>query len=163
MGSENVLNTDAGEEKIQFSLLLGTIYQNKPGYVVYNSNRPVYAEGCVGSRTGVFNADGMVVALPRKSYEYSPGLSAETTPTLLIEILSPSTEAYDLATKLPCYKEIPSVQTILYVRQNQPDITVTERQGPDQWLETRLHNLTDPFGVGGKLPTLTMVYQGVFS
>ena len=53
------------------------------------------------------------------------------------------------------------MQTILHVQQNQPDITVLERQGPDQWPETRLRNLTDSFGMGGEL--LTPVQYGKFT
>jgi len=40
---------------------------------------------------------------------------------------------------------------------------VTERQGPDQWLETRLRNLTDSFSVEEEQLTLAQVYQDVFS
>ena len=49
------------------------------------------------------------------------------------------------------------------MQQNQPDLMVTERQGPDQWLETRLRNLTDSFSVEEEQLTLAQVYQDVFS
>lgn len=147
----------------QFSLLLGLIYQTIPGHIVYNSNRPVSIEGCGGSKTGVFNADGMVVAEPRQPYEYAPGLSAETNPVLLIDILSPSTQLYDFGTKLPCYKGIPFLHTILYVRQDKPDVTVMVRQSPNEWHETRLQQLTDTFAVGGQAILLEKVYQGIFA
>jgi Uma2 family endonuclease len=146
----------------EFSFILRLIYRDKPGFVVYNSNRPVYLAGCSGSRTGVFNADGMVVALPRQPYEYQPGLSAETTPTLLIEILSPSTAAYDFATKLPCYKEAPSVQTVLFVKQDKPEIIVMERQSPNQWQETWLRSAEETFTIAGEPVSLKQVYRDVF-
>lgn len=80
----------------RFTTLLVNIYDHVPGFLVYNSNRPVYVQAYSGTGTGIFNADGMVVSEPRSPHEYRPGLSAETTPVLLIEVLSPSTRAYDL-------------------------------------------------------------------
>lgn len=146
----------------RFNTLLNNIFDYKPGFLVYNSNRPVYTENCEKSRTGVFNADGMVISLPRKPHEYSKGVSAETTPVVLIEILSPSTSAYDYGTKLPCYKEISSLQTILFVEQDKPALIVMERQAPNQWQETHLQNLSDSFCIEGEILTLAQVYQGVF-
>ena len=147
----------------QFSLLLGLIYQHNPNFLVYNSNRPVYVEAYAGTGTGVFNADGMVVSLPRQPYEYRTGLSAETTPVLLIEVLSPSTRAYDFGTKLPAYKQLPSLQTILYVEQDKPDIIVMERQAPNRWTETRLQTADESFVVAGTAITLQQIYQSVYS
>lgn len=151
----------------EFSILLGLIYRNIPGFVVYNSNRPVYVEAYSGAGTGrsagaVFNADGMVVSLPRNPHEYRPGLSAETTPILLIEVLSPSTRAYDFGTKLPAYKQIASLQTILYVEQDKPDILVMERQAPNRWTETRLQAADESFVVAEIPITLQQIYQGVY-
>lgn len=155
----------------QFSVLLSMIYQNIPGFVIYNSNRPVYVEayseaGTGRSRSGtqagaVFNADGMVVPLPRNPHEYRPGLSAETTPILLIEVLSPSTRGYDLGTKLPAYKQIPSLQTILYVEQHKPEIIVMERQAPNRWTETRLQTTSESFMIAGTPVTLEQIYRSV--
>ena len=154
-----------------FSLILGLIYQNKPGFVVYNSNRPVYVGDNAETGTGrgrsgvpagaVFNADGMVVSLPRNPYTYRPGVSAETTPALLIEVLSPSTRAYDMATKLPAYKQMPTLQTILYVEQDRPDVLVMERQAPNRWIETRLQGLDESFLIAGQTVLLEQVYRSV--
>jgi Uma2 family endonuclease len=144
------------------SFLLGMIYQDKRDFVLYNSNRPVYAGIDPMMGTSIFNTDGMVVAEPRNPHVYQAGLSAETTPVLLIEILSPSTRGYDLATKLPAYKQIPSLQTILYLEQDRPDVLVMERQAPNRWIETRLTALDDSFVVAGTSITLAQVYQGIF-
>jgi Uma2 family endonuclease len=146
----------------RFNTLLNNIFDYKPGFVVYNSNRPVYIEDCDKSKTGVFNADGMVVALPRQPYQYSKGLSAETTPILLIEILSPSTAVYDFGTKLPCYKQIPSVQTILFVKQDKPEVIVMERQAPNQWHETTLTTASEAFLVADSPISLQQIYREVY-
>ncbi|GAB3224020.1 Uma2 family endonuclease [Spirosoma arcticum] len=148
----------------EFSILLGLIYRNKPGFLMYNSNRPLYVETYSGAGTGRsagagFNADGMVVLMPRNPHEYRPGLGAETTPVLLIEVLSPSTRAYDFGTKLPAYKQIPSLQTILYVEQDKPDILVMERQAPNRWTETRLQAADESFLIAGQPVTLEQIYR----
>ncbi len=150
----------------EFGFLLRSIYTDKNAYLIYNSNRPVYIEASSGTGVGrsagaVFNADGMVVSMPRQPYEYRPGLNAETTPVLLIEILSPSTQAYDFGTKLPAYKQIASLQTILYLEQDKPDVIVMERQAPNRWTETRLQAADDLFYIGETAVTLRQIYQGV--
>ena len=145
----------------RFNTLLNNIYDFVPGFVVYNSNRPVYVGDYVETGAGVFNADGMVVSLPRQPYTYRPGVSAETTPVLLIEILSPSTRAYDLVTKLPAYKQMPTLQTILYVEQDRPDVLVIERQAPNRWAETRLQHPTDSFLIAEQTVSLEQVYRGL--
>ena len=107
----------------------------------------------------MFNADGMVVSVPREPHEYRTGLSAETTPVLLIEVLSPSTRAYDFGTKLPAYKQIPSLQTILYVEQDKPDVIVMERQAPNRWTETRLQTADESFVIAETPITLQQIYR----
>ncbi len=146
----------------QFSMLLGLIYQNNRQFWVYNSNRPVYIEDCGNNKTGIFNADGMVVSMPRQPYEYRKGLSAETTPTLLIEILSNSTRTYDFGAKLPCYKQIPTVQQILFVEQDKPEVIVFERQAPNRWAETTLRTADETVTIAGQTVSLRQIYQDVF-
>ena len=146
----------------RFTAVLFQIFDGSKDFRFYNSNRPVYIPACATTGTGVFNADGMVVALPREPHTYKPGLSAETNPTLLIEILSPSTRAYDFGTKLPCYRQLPSLQQILFVEQESPEIIVFERQAPNRWADTTLRSLSDSFTIAGQPVTLRAIYAGVF-
>ncbi len=145
----------------ELGFILRTIFSNKQTHLVYNSNRPVYIDSYLSTGTGVFNADGMVVSLPRNTHEYRPGLNAETTPLLLIEVLSPSTRAYDFGTKLPVYKQIESLQTILFVEQDKPQVTVMERQGPNRWTETCLRGAEEFFTVADTVITLQQLYRGI--
>jgi len=61
-------------------------------------------------------------------------------PTLLIEILSPSTEAYDRGGKFNHYRKIASLQEYLLVAQDQASIERFVRQG-DAWLLTEAAGL----------------------
>lgn len=54
-------------------------------------------------------------------------------PTLLIEVLSPSTEAYDRGGKFAHYRKIESLREYLLVTQDQPAIERYVRQG-DVWV-----------------------------
>jgi Uma2 family endonuclease len=56
-------------------------------------------------------------------------------PTLLIEVLSPSTEAYDRGAKFAHYRKIASLCEYLLVTQDQPSIERYVRQG-DVWILT---------------------------
>ncbi len=146
----------------KLTTIFGNIFSNNPAFRVYNSNRPVYIADCPGTDTGVFNADGMVVALPAEKFEYSPGMSAEMTPVLLVEVLSKSTRDYDFGTKLPCYKNIPSLRQILFVEQTKPGVLVIERTGPNQWTETALKNPDDVFLVSDRPVALREIYAEVY-
>jgi len=56
-------------------------------------------------------------------------------PTLLIEVLSPSTEAYDRGGKFAHYRKISTLYEYLLVSQDQPSIERYMRQG-DVWILT---------------------------
>jgi len=145
----------------RFSFLLSSIFfpLKKPAYRVHNPNRPIYVSDC-GKHT-VFNPDGSVVAQPPVYFEYSPGMNAETTPVLLFEVLSKSTRSHDFGTKLPCYKQIPSLNTILYIETTKPSIILMERKSPNQWIETEYKNETDTFIIEEKSISLQAIYEGI--
>ena len=61
-------------------------------------------------------------------------------PTLLIEVLSPSTEAFDRGGKFAHYRKIESLQEYLLVAQDQPSIERYLRQG-DVWVLSEAEGL----------------------
>ena len=146
----------------RFNMFFGIIFEDSKTYRVYNSNRPIYSPACKSLKTGVFNADGMVVALPSVPYEYQAGMTAETNPILLIEILSESTQTYDWGTKLPCYKEIPSIQQIFFIEQSRPRIFAIERESPNRWSETTLTEAQDAIVIQGSSIPLQKIYRELY-
>ena len=54
-------------------------------------------------------------------------------PTVVFEILSPSTERRDKNKKLPAYRAVETLQEIVYVSQESPQIEVFRRVG-EKWL-----------------------------
>jgi Uma2 family endonuclease len=63
-----------------------------------------------------------------------------TNPTLLVEVLSPSTEAYDRGDKFAHYRKIPSLREYLLVVQGRPSIERYIRQG-DVWILSEAQGL----------------------
>ena len=55
-------------------------------------------------------------------------------PTVLVEVLSDSTEAYDRGRKFEHYRQIPTLQAYLLVSQQAPRVEQFIRQAEGRWL-----------------------------
>ena len=157
MSYENEVHADIVTEILG---ILKLIFPRKDKtHTVYNPNRPVYVADCKGHVT--FNPDGSVVPRPPVLYEHSKGMNASVNPILVFEVLSPSTRAYDFGTKLPCYKQIESLQTIVYLETFEPKVIVMERLSPNQWKETTYTKATDVFTINQQAISLQEIYLGI--
>lgn len=85
-------------------------------------------------------ADIVVVCGP-PVVEKVQGLDVLVNPSLIIEILSPSTEAYNRGQKFVSYKSIESFREYLLVAQDRPSITHYVRQSDGNWLRTDIEGL----------------------
>lgn len=56
-----------------------------------------------------------------------------TNPTVIAEVLSDSTEAFDRGEKFRHYRQIPSLAAYVLVSQHEPRIELYERQGDGAW------------------------------
>lgn len=83
-------------------------------------------------------------------------------PTVLIEVLSDSTEAYDRSKKAEFYRTIPSLQEYLWIAQDRPHVERYQRQGR-QWLLTEYSVLEDEVRLEsiGCILSLTAIYKRV--
>ena len=75
-------------------------------------------------------------------FEEIGGIRAVTNPTLIIEVLSSSTEAYDRGKKFTHYKSIPSFSEYLLVDQNRPHITHLVKQPDGSWIYNEYNDLS---------------------
>ncbi len=74
-------------------------------------------------------------------------------PTVVFEVSSPSTERDDRGAKLDCYKTIDSLQTIVLVAQDRPEVAVHTRQPDGEWrIATLTEGEADLSAIGCKLP-----------
>lgn len=63
-------------------------------------------------------------------------------PIILIEVLSPSTEAYDRGEKFSHYRQLPSLQEYILVAQDRICVEIFRRQ-EDDWILTYFQDLED--------------------
>ncbi len=96
-------------------------------------------------------------------YENIGGINALTNPSLIVEVLSPSTEAFDRGDKLSYYKSIESFREYVLVAQKRPHVTQLIRQANGDWLQREVNTLTAVIHLetmGCALP-LAEVYQDI--
>jgi len=104
----------------------------------------------------------VVVVCDEPQFE-DAGLDTLLNPTVVIEVLSKTSEARDRGEKFSDYRAIESVREIVFVSQHKPRVEHYVRQANDEWT---LHEVTDPAGainlssIGCTL-TLAEIYERV--
>jgi Uma2 family endonuclease len=98
-----------------------------------------------GTPCRIFMADVKVAAADRRSFFY-PDVTVTCSeldrqnrlvkqePTLIIEVLSPSTAAYDLGTKFAHYRQIPALHEIAFIDLDERRIDAYHRGADDVWM-----------------------------
>lgn len=84
-------------------------------------------------------------------------------PKLIIEVLSPSTSRNDRGDKLANYKRIPSVEEIVYIEQDWPEIFIVRRS--DRWQRhhyTMLDSLVHLESIGLTIPVSAFYQTATF-
>jgi Uma2 family endonuclease len=82
--------------------------------------------------SGLYTYPDISVACEKPQFA-GPHVDTLTNPTLLVEILSPSTENYDRGNKAKLYREIPSLRELLIVSQDTYEVELYRRQGDGSW------------------------------
>lgn len=141
-----------------FIRILANIFWNSDRYMPHNSNRPVF----VASTGAIYNPDALVVAEPADFYEYRPGMNAEKTPAIIVEVLSKSTRKHDLEDKLPAYMSINSLETIFYVELQAPQITAYRRDPHSgAWNSSILKGLDAVIEIADQKVSLRDIYHKI--
>ncbi|MGA2498985.1 MAG: Uma2 family endonuclease [Tepidisphaeraceae bacterium] len=86
--------------------------------------------------------DISVICGPRQPDPGDPSGETMTNPRLIVEVLSPSTEAYDRGEKFDHYRKLDSLQEYVLVSQSTPRIETFLRQPEGNWLLTPVSGLT---------------------
>jgi Uma2 family endonuclease len=83
-------------------------------------------------------------------------------PTLIVEVLSPSTEASDRGKKFISYTSIPSFAEYLLVSQDEVLVEQRVRLAPQEWRQRFFHQLEDSVTLGGGIVLpLSTIYSGI--
>jgi len=106
----------------------------------------IFDRHLAGRKCDVYNSDLRLLVEQEALYTY-PDVSVVcgelqladnepdvfVNPTLLVEVLSPSTEQYDRGTKAKLYRTIPTLRELLLVSQNTPELELYRREQDDNW------------------------------
>ena len=84
-------------------------------------------------------------------------------PTLVVEVLSPSTEAYNRGDKAKAYRQLASLQEYLLIAQDRPHVELYTRQADGRWLLSEADQLEAVVHLASIRCDLTLadVYEGV--
>lgn len=127
-----------------------------------------------GNQCKVYGSDALLRIVQHDSvYFYYPDVAVDCTgpliefveaPTVLFEVLSPSTDRNDRGDKMLSYKTIPSLRVYGLVDQQRAIVTLHRRRDGEEWELELYSELTQTIPlpeIGCELP-LSEVYRGVF-
>ncbi len=115
--------------------------------------------------TGLYTYPDVVVACGELQFEEAGGVDCLTNPSVVVEVLSPSTADYDRGAKFGHYRTLPSLQEYLVLAQDHVLAEHWLRQGDGSW---RFIDATD-LAATLELPSiacrlaLSDVYERVFA
>lgn len=89
-------------------------------------------------------------------FETIQGIEMLANPVLLVEVLSPSTAAYDLDAKFTAYQSIESFREYLLVAQDRPHVIHYTRQSKGGWLRTEVSGLQNEVALSSVKVTLPL-------
>ena len=118
---------------LNFGFFLNQFYR-KLDFKIYGSNRLLYVEN--GNR--YFYPDLQVVEGELIYKIYKQSMKATLNPTLLIEIISDSSDEYDHVEKWNCYQTIPTLKQYVMVSQKEMKVE-SYRRVADEWLYVSVH------------------------
>ena len=139
--------------------------------IIGNLFPQIEARGCEGhtsdmrvrvSATGLYTYPDLSVVCGKSQF-LDDQVDTLLNPTLIVEVLSRSTEAYDRGGKFRHYRSIPSLVQYLLVSSEQISVDLYTRQADGQWLLTATtspEETVDLSSVGCKL-TVAQIYRNV--
>ena len=118
---------------LNFGFFLNQFYR-KLDFKIYGSNRLLYVE----NGNHYFYPDLQVVEGELIYKIYKQSMKATLNPTLLIEIISDSSDEYDHVEKWNCYQTIPTLKQYVMVSQKEMKVE-SYRRVADEWLYVSVH------------------------
>lgn len=151
------LATALHELIVSFIGRLLTNYYFDKDFLVTSSNAGLQIPRPDGS---YFQPDLMVT---KGTWQFKEGSkSIITNPYLVVEVMSPGTYRYDNVDKLPLYKDVPTLQYLVYAAQDRPYLTVYERTDkPNVWLNTDYKTFDSSAKLGDLVLPLREIYHKI--
>jgi Uma2 family endonuclease len=131
-------------------------WTREQSWILAHENRPVWVAACeLNTYPDVYIAEKSE-SIVRKGYPLS-----ETSPAVIIEVLSPSTEGYDKGKKLRCYRQIPSLKQIILIAQNEPTIDVYQKNDKGEWIYFDVTGIENNITIAEKNISLSEIYHDI--
>jgi Uma2 family endonuclease len=130
-------------------------------YQIMGSNAKIF----IGEERKGYNADIVVVegGVEQRAYKHNKRTSKGISNAhIIVEVLSNSTRNFDLTDKLEDYKQIPSLQQIIYFDQTSVSASTFIRKSTNEWLNIDYKSLTDTIPVKDGFIELEKVYSKIF-
>lgn len=127
-------------------------------YRIFAANMRIKVPSMPPYRYGDFSA-----LCGKPQFEKTGGVDVLTNPSLIIEVLSDSTERYDHGDKFSNYKSIPALAEYLLIAQHRPHVSQFIKQSDDSWRNLEFNALDDVLKVVTLESELTLseIYQDV--
>jgi Uma2 family endonuclease len=142
--------------KDNLARLLGNAFEGGPCVVLTSDLRVKVTP------VGLYTYPDVVVVCDRPEFEDAQG-DTLLNPTVIIEVLSDSTEKYDRGKKFAFYRQIRSLREYVLVAQDRAQIERFVRQANETWVLTEFAGLTAEFALAtapARVP-LADVYRGI--
>lgn len=139
-----------------FGALKFKLRDKKNKYIAINSEVKLH----ITDMNKYVYSDAMVVC--EELERSNETIDAVTNPSIIVEVLSESTESYDRGDKFYFYRQIPSLQVYILINQYQPQVEIYTRKS-DLWKIQRVFGLDQSF----ELPILKIfinlsdLYEGI--
>ncbi len=123
---------------------------------VYPSDRMVISPFC----NEIYYPNIVVVDGQPEFYQYKENMRATLNLSILVEVLSDSTEDRDRNEKWPCYREIKSLQQFFLVSQKELSVEYYTRMddGSSRWIYAYANDLDAVIPIGGQEVSMREIY-----
>jgi Uma2 family endonuclease len=150
--------TSPNHGRLQTNLMdaLATCMKSK-NCLRYTSDRMVLVPEC----NKVFYPDILIICDKEQFSLYKKNMKATLNPTVIIEILSDTTEQEDKIDKWMCYRSISSLQQYIMVHQDRISVHSFRRKGSKEWDYTYADETEEEMLVQDCPVRLQDLYEGV--
>ena len=146
---------------MRFGYFLANIFGFESDYQILGSNVKIF----IGAERNGYNPDVAVVngEAVIRSYKSNKRTSKGiVNPHIIVEILSKSTRNFDLLEKLVDYKQIPSLQQVIFAEQGSVWASTYIRVGVNEWRNLDFTTLDGQIPVADGFISMEKLYSKIF-
>ncbi len=125
---------------------------------VYTENRMVFIPECRKN----YYPNVLLVCGKHELKAVTKNMKATMNPSVVIEVLSDSTEDFDKTKKAKCYKKINSLKQLVFIRQDEINVRILNRTENDrEWIEIETFEDNETVEIGDCKISVSDIYNRV--